>query len=91
MVLATLHCRWLIASDRPEEATEIIKKAAKVNGKSVPDHMLIQHSDGGANAARDSEDEKVTVVDLFRPTLIMKRSFNMFYQVIGYGFLYVVW
>ena len=76
------HCRWLIASDRPEEATEIIKKAAKVNGKSVPDHML-QHSDGAANAAKDSEEEKVTVVDLFRPTLIMKRSFNMFYQVIG--------
>ena len=45
--------------------------------------MLIQHSDGGANAAMDSEEEKVTVVDLFRPTLIMKRSFNMFYQVIG--------
>ena len=43
--------------------------------------MLIQHSDGG-NVARDSEEEKVTVVDLFRPTLIMKRSFNMFYQVI---------
>ena len=82
MVLVTLHCRWLIASDRPEEATEIIKKAAKVNGKSVPDHMLIQHSDGGANAAMDSEEERVTVVDLFRPTLIMKRSFNMFYQVL---------
>ena len=31
---------------------------------------------------KGSEQRKVTVVDLFRPTLIMKRSFNMFYQVI---------
>ena len=32
---------------------------------------------------KGSEQRKVTVVDLFRPTLIMKRSFNMFYQVIS--------
>ena len=42
---------------------------------------MLQHSGGAANAAKDSEEEKVTVVDLFMPTLIMKRSFNMFYQV----------
>ena len=44
--MSLFHFRWLIASDRPEEATEIIKKAAKVNGKSVPGHMLAHTDDG---------------------------------------------
>jgi len=72
--------RWLIASDRPEEATEIIKRAAKINGKSVPDHLLAPSDGVGQKDGKESQQRKVTVVDLFRPTLIMKRSFNMFYQ-----------
>ena len=37
--------RWLITKKRYDEATELIQKAAKMNGKSVPEHLLVVPND----------------------------------------------
>lgn len=34
--------RWLLSMDRTEEAIKIIKKAAKINGRHVPDQVFIE-------------------------------------------------
>lgn len=36
--------RWLIVMDKPEQATAIIKRAAKWNGVEVPDNILLHES-----------------------------------------------
>jgi hypothetical protein len=33
--------RWLISKQRYEEAGKLISKAAKVNGKVIPDYLLL--------------------------------------------------
>jgi len=75
--------RWLIAADRKEEAEKIIRKAAKVNGRTIPESVLRGETSEGRMGMEDkAQNRKPTLVDLFRPRDIMLRSFNMMYQVI---------
>lgn len=72
--------RWLIAVGRVEEALEIVKTAADVNGKTVPDHIMTTNSSQELNIAHSDDNRNPTLLDLFQPRPIAFRSFNMFYQ-----------
>jgi len=39
--------RWLISKRRYDEAGKLISKAAKVNGKVLPNHLLVAPSSNG--------------------------------------------
>ena len=78
--------RWLLSHGRVEEAKEIIERAARENNKKVPVHLM-QTSDmseielDSNKDNRDAAAAQVTVMDLFRPRVILFRTLNMCYQV----------
>ena len=75
--------RWLLAAGKEDKAKEIIKKAAKVNGKSIPDHVLnTEDTDKTMNVDDDgAERRKITMADLFRPSSIALRTINMVFGI----------
>ena len=86
--------RWLISNGRTEEAKKIIERAAKENKKAVPYHLFRNADLSEIDLDKDSRDskqprhieQKVTVLDLFRPRIIFVRTINMCFQVIGKQF-----
>ena len=76
--------RWLISKGRVEEAKRIIERAARENNKKMPAH-LIKLSDMceiELDSNMDTRDPvTVTVMDLFKPRMILFRTLNMCYQV----------
>ena len=76
--------RWLISKGRVEEAKRIIERAARENNKKMPTH-LIKLSDMceiELDSNMDTRDPvTVTVMDLFKPRVILFRTLNMCYQV----------
>ena len=82
--------RWLISNGRTEEAKKIIERAAKENKKAVPYHLFrnADLSEIDLDKDRDTKEpkhveQKVTVLDLFRPRIIFVRTINMCFQVNG--------
>ena len=79
--------RWLLSNGRVEEAKEIIERAARENGKKVPVHLMRGETDmseielDSNKDNRDAAAARVTVMDLFRPRVILFRTLNMCYQV----------
>ena len=77
--------RWLIGAGRIEEAKEIIREAAKVNGKEVPEHLFkaadLYSANEDANRAKVISAKRTTILDLFRPRKMAIRTLNMFFQV----------
>ena len=41
--------RWLITHQYYEKATKLILKASKVNGKTIPSHLLVFPTNSGEN------------------------------------------
>ncbi len=94
--------RWLIANGQNEKARVQIRKGAKMNGiDEVPDYLLVGKprpsrmnlNQMDAAAAADQPVKHPTLLDLFKPMPILKRSLNMFYQWISvtmcyYGLLF---
>ena len=71
--------RWLLATGQIKEAEKIIRKGAEINGKTLPEDTF------KVEAKNENEDtfvfeEKPTFRDLFKPSIILKRSLNMMYQ-----------
>ena len=71
--------RWLLATGKIKEAETIIRKGAEINGKTIPEDTF------KVEAKNEKEDtfvfeEKTTFRDLFKPSVILKRSLNMMYQ-----------
>ena len=77
--------RWLIGAGKIEEAKKIIRDAARVNGKEVPEHLLkaadLYSAKVEANKALAASAKKATILDLFRPKKMALRSINMCFQV----------
>ena len=78
--------RWLLSHGRVEEAKEIIERAARENNKKVPVHLMMTSdmSEIELDSNKDNRDAaaaQVTVMDLFRPRVILFRTLNMCYQV----------
>ena len=48
--------RWLLAVDRKEEAVETIRKGAKTNNRSVPEHVLGNNERTGGMGFADNDE-----------------------------------
>ena len=70
--------RWLIASNQPDKAIELINEGAKANNKKSP-APLYYTKESKKKTATD-EPKVVTVLDLFRPATILLRTLNLFFQ-----------
>eukprot|EP00095_Tigriopus_kingsejongensis_P000969 maker-scaffold83_size396513-snap-gene-2.32 protein:Tk00969 transcript:maker-scaffold83_size396513-snap-gene-2.32-mRNA-1 annotation:"PREDICTED: uncharacterized protein LOC103466540" len=70
--------RWLLATGEHDAAVKIIREAARVNGREIPESVL-------APSSHPSEKPETlpptpNLKDLFQPGVIAKRTLNMFYQ-----------
>ena len=72
--------RWLLAKGRVEEAKNILTKGAKINKKSLPDELFEPSVDSSASNNDEIDVKKPTLLDLFRPNIILKRTLNMGFQ-----------
>ena len=78
--------RWLIASGQSDKAVKIINQGAKANSKTTPVHLYtVKESKKQAN--KDGK-KKITILDLFRPTTILFRTLNLFFQWFGNALCY---
>ncbi|XP_029314088.1 solute carrier family 22 member 13-like [Cottoperca gobio] len=62
--------RWLMTQGRKEEALKELRRAARVNGRTVPEDLLDKLEMEGASRRRN-------VLDLFRIPYLRKRTFIM--------------
>ena len=82
--------RWLIAKGRLDEARKNIQKRASINKKSpVPKELLEENETEVSNHSK----KKSSLIDLFKPRMILDRSLNMFLQwfsvtMVYYGLLF---
>ena len=78
--------RWLIGAGRLEEAKEIIREAARANGREVPEHLLkaadLYSANEDANKTKEASSKRATILDLFRPRKMALRTVNMCFQVV---------
>jgi len=76
--------RWLIGAGKIEEAKKIIRNAARVNGKEVPEHLLkaadLYSANVDANKEKAASAKRATILDLFRPRKMAMRTINMCFQ-----------
>lgn len=73
--------RWLLLKGRKEEAEEVIRKAAKVNGVVLPDFSL-------SEAGLDEEEKDANYLDLITKPEIRKISLPLWTIYLMYGFTY---
>jgi hypothetical protein len=87
--------RWLIGNGHLDRAKEGIRRAAKANGREVPEHLLKNASievtsiesrsftsiQQGAGEEEGKAAPKATVLDLFRTRTMALRTSNMCFQV----------
>ncbi|KAM6959311.1 solute carrier family 22 member 6-B [Aplochiton taeniatus] len=66
--------RWLVANDRREEAIVLLRKAALVNGRTLPPSVQIERCDMKSGGKRSH-----SAVDLVRTPQMRKRAFILFY------------
>ncbi|CAB1340375.1 unnamed protein product [Coregonus sp. 'balchen'] len=69
--------RWLMANQRNEEAVDLIRKAALMNGKPLREDIEI--CQGYKDMVKIEESTKYTVVDLVRTPKMRRNSLIMFY------------
>ena len=77
--------RWLIASEQSDIAAKIINEGAKANKRKTPVHLHLM-KENKKNVQK--EDQKVTVLDLFRHPTIRLRTLNLFFQWFGITLCY---
>ena len=71
--------RWLIAKDRAEEAKDILRHAAKVNGK-VLDESLFSQKDNSLAVPGDDTPLVGSFCDLFKSCKMGLRTINSMFQ-----------
>eukprot|EP00063_Salmo_salar_P024892 XP_013999727.1 PREDICTED: solute carrier family 22 member 6-A-like isoform X2 [Salmo salar] len=69
--------RWLLANQRNEEAMDLIRKAALMNGKPLQEDM--ETCQGYNDMVKMEERKKDTVIDLVRTPKMRRNSCIMFY------------
>ncbi|XP_051266541.1 solute carrier family 22 member 13-like [Dicentrarchus labrax] len=73
--------RWLITQGRKEEAIKEIRRAAKVNGRKVPEDLLDKLE------AEDTS-KRGNMLDIFRISYLRKQTFIMSYIWFGTNLMY---
>ena len=84
--------RWLLAKGRIEEAKKDIQKRALINKTTPVPEELLEGNVIETNVISPSK-KKSSLIDLFRPEIMLKRSLNMFLQwfsvtMVYYGLLF---
>ncbi|XP_043914108.1 solute carrier family 22 member 13-like [Protopterus annectens] len=72
--------RWLLANNRTTEAIELLKKAARRNGKSLPQTVLQNAAKEQADMGTKKPERNYSMLDLVRTPEMRKRSFVAFYM-----------
>uniref|UniRef100_A0A5S6QYI4 MFS domain-containing protein n=1 Tax=Trichuris muris TaxID=70415 RepID=A0A5S6QYI4_TRIMR len=81
--------RWLMAKGRLDEAVAVLRRAAKFNGRSLPDRITeIIELEPHSNEAHKSKNAKPSVGDLFRRPVLRRRSLVVFYVWIAVACVY---
>ncbi|XP_001341287.1 solute carrier family 22 member 13 isoform X1 [Danio rerio] len=65
--------RWLLVNNRKEEAIDLLRKAASVNGRTLPPTVQVERYESPQGRS------KYTVVDLLRTPQMRKRALILFY------------
>ncbi|XP_074477619.1 solute carrier family 22 member 13-like [Sebastes fasciatus] len=73
--------RWLITQGRKEEAIKEIRRAAKVNGRTVPEDLL-------DNLDAEGTSKRGSMLDIFRISYLRKRALIMSYVWFGTSLVY---
>ncbi|XP_054479241.1 solute carrier family 22 member 13-like isoform X2 [Anoplopoma fimbria] len=73
--------RWLITQGRKKEAIKEIRRAAKVNGRKVPEDLLDKLDDEGPS-------KRGSMLDIFRISYLRKRALIMSYVWFGTSLMY---
>ncbi|XP_053198584.1 solute carrier family 22 member 13b isoform X1 [Scomber japonicus] len=73
--------RWLITQGRKKEAIKEVRRAAKVNGRKVPEDLLDKLDDEGTSKKRN-------MLDLFRIPYLRKRAIVMSYMWFATSLMY---
>ncbi|KAI3354826.1 hypothetical protein L3Q82_004632 [Scortum barcoo] len=73
--------RWLITQGRKEEATKEVQRAAKVNGRKVPEDLLDKLEIEGTSKKRN-------ILDIFRVTYLRKRALILSFVWFGASLIY---
>ncbi|XP_043914119.1 solute carrier family 22 member 6-B-like [Protopterus annectens] len=71
--------RWLLAKNRTTEALDLLKKAADMNGRNLPETALLYAANAQTEVEEKKSDRNYTMFDLVRTPEIKKRSFVLFY------------
>uniref|UniRef100_A0A8C5I0A2 Solute carrier family 22 member 13-like n=1 Tax=Gouania willdenowi TaxID=441366 RepID=A0A8C5I0A2_GOUWI len=73
--------RWLITQGKKKEAIQLIKRAAKVNGRNVPEELLEKlEVEGTAKSG--------TILDIFRASYLRKRAIILSFIWFGTSLMY---
>ncbi|XP_059183085.1 solute carrier family 22 member 13-like [Centropristis striata] len=73
--------RWLLTQGRKEEAQKELQRAARVNGRTVPEHLLEELKMEGTSERRN-------LLDIFRISYLRKRTLIMGYNWFATSLLY---
>ncbi|XP_068588405.1 solute carrier family 22 member 13-like [Cebidichthys violaceus] len=73
--------RWLITQGRKEEAMKEVRRAARVNGREVPEDLLDKLDIEGTS-------KRGSMLDIFRISYLRKRAFIMSYVWFGTSLVY---
>ncbi|XP_043915937.1 solute carrier family 22 member 13-like isoform X2 [Protopterus annectens] len=71
--------RWLLAKNRTTEALDLLKKAASMNGTSLPDSVLQYAAKTQIEVCKKKPEKTYSMLDLVRTPEMRKRSFVLFY------------
>lgn len=72
--------RWLVSQKRYKEADEVLQKAAKVNGATLPENWWEQLDDStGTTSSTDGTTRKLSGFDLFKTPELRKRTLVVFF------------
>ncbi|KAG8232485.1 hypothetical protein J437_LFUL011254 [Ladona fulva] len=70
-------CRWLLSKGKYSRAEKILKKVAKVNGKTLTKDFNENLREMGMNLAEEAKMNSATTIDLFRTPSMRKRVLLM--------------
>ncbi|XP_014667237.1 PREDICTED: organic cation transporter protein-like [Priapulus caudatus] len=71
--------RWLLANDKDNEASDLIRKAAKVNKVIVPDYVFKQKAVRNEEEVATANHVHAKMIDLFRNWTTCKITLNLFF------------
>lgn len=80
--------RWLLSQGRVEEARVILEKAAKRNGRTWPEGLVLQPTNISATMEKETGQTSATFLDLFRTPNLRKNTLIQYFNWFAASFVY---